>query len=71
MRAGFLRGARQTTLDVLRGFTTNPDWIGLVTAQWGNFGLPPAQSSFGIHAVVAALISRAPVTPWEGRGASL
>ena len=53
MRARFLRGARQTTLSVLRGFTANPDWIGLVTAQWGNYGLPPAQSSFGIHAVVA------------------
>src|SRR5271157_6030117 len=53
MRARFLRGARQTTLDVLRGFTTNQDWIGLVTAQWGNYGLPPAQSSFGIHAIVA------------------
>jgi all-trans-retinol 13,14-reductase len=54
MRARFLRGARQTTLDVLRGFTTNPDWIGLVTAQWGDYGLPPAQSSFGMHAIIAA-----------------
>jgi len=44
MRLRFLRGARQTTLDVLRGLTTNPDWIGLVTAQWGNYGLPPAQT---------------------------
>jgi all-trans-retinol 13,14-reductase len=53
MRARFLRGARRTTLDVLRGFSTNQDWIGLVAAQWGNYGLPPAQSSFGSHAVVA------------------
>lgn len=54
MRAHFLRWARPTTLNVLRGFTTNPDWIGLVTAQWGDYGLPPAQSSFGIHAIIAA-----------------
>ena len=54
MRARFLRGARRTTLEVLRGFTTNPDWIGLVAAQWGDYGLPPAQSSFGIHAIIAA-----------------
>jgi len=53
MRSRFLRGARRTTLEVLRGFTANPDWLGLVTAQWGNYGLPPALSSFGIQAVVA------------------
>ena len=54
MRARFLRWARETTLEVLRGFSTNPDWIGLVTAQWPDYGLPPAQSSFGIHSIVAA-----------------
>jgi all-trans-retinol 13,14-reductase len=53
MRARFLRGARETTLNLLRRFTTDPDWIGLVTAQWGDYGLPPAQSSFGIHAIIA------------------
>jgi all-trans-retinol 13,14-reductase len=68
MRARFLRGARQTTLDVLRGFTTNPDWIGLVTAQWGNYGLPPAQSSFGIHAIVAAHYFEGASYPVGGAG---
>ena len=53
MRAPFLRWAGRTTLDVLRGFTSNDDLIALLAGQWGNYGLPPAQSSFGIHALVA------------------
>ena len=53
MRAPFLRWAGRTTLEVLRTLTSNDDLIALLTGQWGNYGLPPAQSSFGIHAVVA------------------
>ena len=53
MRAPFLRWAGRTTLEVLRTFTSNDDLIALLAGQWGNYGLPPAQSSFGIHAVVA------------------
>jgi all-trans-retinol 13,14-reductase len=53
MRAPFLRWAGRTTLDVMQGLTKNQELIGLLTGQWGNYGLPPAQSSFGIHAVVA------------------
>jgi len=54
MRAPFLRWASQSTLDVLHRFTRNPELIALLTAQWGDYGLPPAQSSFGIHAIVAS-----------------
>lgn len=53
MRAPFLKWASQTTLDVLHRWTRNPDLIGVLTAQWGDYGLPPSQSSFGIHAIVA------------------
>jgi len=53
MRAPFLRWAGRTTLEVLRTLTSNDDLIALLTGQWGNYGLPPAQSTFGIHAVVA------------------
>ncbi|MCX6622358.1 MAG: NAD(P)/FAD-dependent oxidoreductase [Acidobacteria bacterium] len=53
MRSPFLRWAGRTTLDVLREFTNNAELIGLLTSQWGDYGLPPAQSSFGIHATVA------------------
>lgn len=54
MRAPFLRWASQSTLDVLRRFTWNDELIAVLTAQWGDYGLPPAQSSFGVHAIIAA-----------------
>ena len=54
LRAPFLRWASQTTLDVLHRFTQNEELIAVLTAQWGDYGLPPAQSSFGMHAIVAA-----------------
>jgi all-trans-retinol 13,14-reductase len=54
MRAPFLKWAGQTTLDVLHRFTRNPDLIGVLTAQWGDYGLPPSQSSFGVHALIAS-----------------
>jgi all-trans-retinol 13,14-reductase len=53
MRAPFLRWATRTTGDVLRGLTSNRELIGVLTGQWGDYGLPPAQSSFGIHATIA------------------
>ena len=53
MRAPFLRWAGPTTREVLEGITSNQELIGLLTAQWGDYGLPPAKSSFGIHAIVA------------------
>ena len=56
LRAPFLRWASQTTLDVLRRFTQNEELIAVLTAQWGDYGLPPAQSSFGIHAIVACAL---------------
>jgi all-trans-retinol 13,14-reductase len=54
MRAPFLRWASQSTLDVLHRFTRNQELIAVLTAQWGDYGLPPAQSSFGIHAIIAS-----------------
>ncbi len=53
MRMPYMRWARQTTIDVLRGITNNRELIGVLTAQWGDYGLPPAQSSFAIHATIA------------------
>jgi len=54
MRAPFLRWASESTLDVLHRFTQNQELIAVLTAQWGDYGLPPAQSSFGIHAIIAS-----------------
>ena len=52
LRAPFLRWARRTTAEVLADFTSNRELIGVLTAQWGDYGLPPSQSSFAAHAIV-------------------
>lgn len=48
----FLQFARQSTLQVLSQLTQNRRLIAVLTAQWGDYALPPAQSSFAIHALV-------------------
>jgi all-trans-retinol 13,14-reductase len=53
MRAPYMHWARRTTREVLESFTRNQELIGVLTAQWGDYGLPPAQSSFAIHATIA------------------
>jgi len=53
LRKGLLKYANQTTLSVLKGLTDNPKLIGVLTAQYGDYGLPPAQSSFYMHAMLA------------------
>lgn len=54
MRAPYLRWAKRTTREVLESLTSNRELIGVLTAQWGDYGLPPAQSSFAQHATIAA-----------------
>jgi len=53
MRARFARHAAQTTRAVLESITRNQELIAVLTAQWGDYGLPPAESSFGMHAILA------------------
>jgi len=53
MRRTGWRLARRTTLEVLRGLTSNARLIGVLTAQYPDYGEPPARSSFLIHALVA------------------
>jgi all-trans-retinol 13,14-reductase len=52
MRSRFLNSSDRTTAEVLRRFTHDPELIGVLTAQWPDYGLPPAESSFGMHALV-------------------
>ena len=52
MRAPAMKWARRTTLEVLESLTANRELIGVLTAQWGDYGLPPAKSSFAIHATI-------------------
>jgi all-trans-retinol 13,14-reductase len=53
MRRPFLRYAERTTREVLESLTRNQELIAVLTGQWGDYGLPPAQSSFGMHAILA------------------
>jgi all-trans-retinol 13,14-reductase len=52
LRARCLHWARQTTSQVLRKLGATPELAGLLTAQWGDYGLTPAESSFAIHATI-------------------
>jgi len=50
--APYKKYTQSTTLDVLHEITGNKELIGVLTGQYGDYGLPPAQSSFAIHALV-------------------
>lgn len=43
----------KTTREVLEELTDNQELIAVLTGQWGDYGLPPASSSFMMHAMVA------------------
>ncbi len=53
MRRPLMRRARRTTRDTLEELTRNQQLIGVLTGQWGDHGLPPSQSSFFMHALIA------------------
>jgi phytoene dehydrogenase-like protein len=53
LRAPFLRFARRTTGGVLGELGASRELRAVLAAQWGDYGLPPGQSSFGVHAVIA------------------
>jgi len=52
LRKKALKGNR-TTLEVLSELTNNKKLIAVLTGQFGDYGLPPSQSSFLMHAVLA------------------
>lgn len=53
LRRSTLKFADKTTLEVLRGITANPKLIGVLTCQYGDYGLEPSKSSFYMHALLA------------------
>lgn len=53
MRNKMLKYARQSSLSVMQQLTNNQELIGVLLGQWGDYGLPPAQSSFAMHTMVA------------------
>jgi all-trans-retinol 13,14-reductase len=52
-KSPFLKYASQTTEQVLKSLTNDPKLIAVLCAQWGDYGLPPGESSFAMHAMVA------------------
>lgn len=53
MRKGYLKYATRTTLSVMKELTDNEELIKVLTGQYGDYGLPPAQSSFVMHASIS------------------
>lgn len=43
----------QSTRDVLEGLTTNQELISVLTGQWGDYGQPPRDAAFLMHALIA------------------
>ncbi len=52
LRRGFNKYSDKTTYQVLSELTKNEKLISVLTSQCGDYGLPPKQSSFAIHALV-------------------
>ncbi|MDH3285234.1 MAG: NAD(P)/FAD-dependent oxidoreductase [Acidobacteriota bacterium] len=52
LRRRFMRLASRTTRDVLEELTGDQQLIAVLTGQFGDYGLPPSESSFAIHAMV-------------------
>ncbi|WP_299242172.1 NAD(P)/FAD-dependent oxidoreductase [uncultured Aquimarina sp.] len=53
LKKPYLKYADQTTYQVLSKLTKNEELIKVLSAQYGDYGLPPKQSSFAMHASVA------------------
>ena len=53
LRKKFYTFSDKTTDEVLRSITKNETLIKVLSAQYGDYGLPPKQSSFVMHAAVA------------------
>ena len=51
-RKKYLKYASKTTYEIICSITDNKELIKVLTAQYGDYGLPPKQSSFAMHASV-------------------
>ena len=49
----FLKFSNKTTYEGLKEITKNEKLIGVLTGQWGDYGLPPKESSFSMHCAIA------------------
>jgi all-trans-retinol 13,14-reductase len=68
LRAPFLSLASRTTASVLDDFQVSPELRAVLTAQWGDYGLPPKHSSFGAHAIITSHYFDGAAYPVGGAG---
>jgi all-trans-retinol 13,14-reductase len=66
LRRDFRRWADRTTREVLEELTDDQRLIAVLTAQLGDYGLPPGRSSFAMHALVASHYFRGGYYPVGG-----
>ena len=69
LRDPFLAYAARTTADVLGSVTQNRELIAVLTGQYGNYGSPPAESSFAVHAGIVGHFLEGAYFPVGGAGA--
>ncbi|MBT6198203.1 MAG: NAD(P)/FAD-dependent oxidoreductase, partial [Pelagibacteraceae bacterium] len=53
LKRKYLKYSSKTTYQVISSLTDNKELIKVLTGQYGDYGLPPKQSSFAMHASVA------------------
>jgi all-trans-retinol 13,14-reductase len=68
LRKNFTAWADRTTREVLEELTTDQRLIAVLTAQFGDYGLPPAESSFAMHALLVHHYFRGGYYPVGGSG---
>lgn len=66
LRAPLRRIARASLHDVLTDLTDNPRLRAVLAGQWGDYGLPPREGSFAVHAMVAQHYRRGAYYPVGG-----
>ena len=49
----FLKYSNMTTYEALSEITSNNELIAVLTGQWGDYGMPPKESSFVMHCMIA------------------
>ncbi len=69
LREPTLRESRKTTGEVLSSLTSNLRLRSVLAGQYGDYGLPPAQSSFLMHALVVNHYFEGGAYPVGGSGA--
>ena len=66
MRSEYLKYSDKTTYEVLSELTTNQKLIKVLCGQYGDYGLPPKQSSFAMHASVVKHYMQGGSVPAKG-----